>query len=154
MLGRARSRKVLSWEFPSDVFSAVAYPCCPGWLLCYHAIIRPYGLWSSHNLPTTFNDSEFPTHSLICSERKHVEEARLWVALCGPALRSRVVGQSLGSHQGTRLQQAIVMDWPEAVAPCCCPASRERIGTHRDRPRIHTQKPKCGFYWVCITITP
>lgn len=60
----------------------------PRWPLRYLTIIQPYGLRTSYNLLPTFHDSEFPTHSLICSERKHVEEARLWVVLCGPGKQS------------------------------------------------------------------
>lgn len=68
---------VLTCKLLMAVFTAAAFPCCPRGLCCesrHHPMVLPVDL---EDLLTTFHDSEFPTHCLPCSERKHVEEVRL-----------------------------------------------------------------------------
>lgn len=117
----------------------------PRRLLRYHTIIQPYGLRTSYNLLPTFHDSEFPTHSLICSERKHVEEARLWVVLCGPGKQSgkpepRVTPRDTASASHSH---GLTASCGSLLLP-----SIMRADPNTSRHSIHSQNPKCGFYWV------
>lgn len=80
------------------VFSAATLPCRPGAVLRahHHPMALPV---DPEDLLTTFHDSEFPTHSLLCSERKHAEEVRLWVVPCASGKQESQSG-ALGHTEG------------------------------------------------------